>query len=197
MQRAAIGVRMHSGWGVLVAVTKSAEIIERRRIDVVTDDMRARQRGNQPYHRAAELGIADAEKYLAEYTVESDRLAREAIGKAIAEIKKRGYHITAMALLLASGRKLPPLPQILASHPLIHTAEGEFFRETVRRASESLGIPIVGLRERDLSDRAKEFLGPSSSIVRRKIASAGRFLGPPWTVDYKAAAMGACIALNR
>jgi len=145
MQRAAIGVRMHSGWGVLVAVAESAGIIERCRIDVISDDRDARQRGNQPYHRAAELGVANAEKYLAEYTVETERLAREAIGKAIAEMKKRGYHITAAALLLPSARKLPPLPQILASHPLIRTAEGELFRATIRRACESLGVPVLGL----------------------------------------------------
>jgi hypothetical protein len=195
MQRAAIGVRMHSGWGVLVAATPSAEIIERRRIDVISDNMKARQRGNQPYHRAAELGAVKAEKYLAEYTAETERLAYDAIGKTIAEMKRRGYEITAAALLLGSGHKLPPVPQILASHPLIHTAEGELFRETIRCACESLGVPVLRLPERELADRAKEVLGPYSSTALRKIAIAGRSLGPPWTADHKAAALGACIAL--
>jgi hypothetical protein len=63
-------------WGVLVAVTGNTDVIERRPVDVVKDDLRAQHRGNQPYHRAEELGLPDAEKYLAEYTAESERLAR-------------------------------------------------------------------------------------------------------------------------
>jgi len=196
MPRVAIGVRMHSGWGVLVAVTQSAAIIERRRIDVISKETNAAHLGSQPYHRAAELGVAKAEKYLAQYTAESERLACDAIATLMVEMKRGGYQITVAALLLASQRQLPPLPKILASHPLIHTAEGELFRETIRRACESLGIPVLRLRERDLSDRAKEALGPSFSTVLRKIEIAGKFLGPPWTADHKAAALGASIALR-
>jgi len=32
MKPAALGIRMHSGWGILVAVNHEIEIIERRRI---------------------------------------------------------------------------------------------------------------------------------------------------------------------
>jgi hypothetical protein len=196
MERAALGVRMHSGWGVLVAVTESRDIIERRRLDVITDDMRAKRRGNQPYHRAEELGLQEAEKYLAEYTAESDRLAREALSNTVTELKSRGYEIVAVALLLSARRKLPPLPQILASHPLIHTAEGELFRQTILCSCESLTIPVFGLTERELEICAKVSLGASSSRVLRKIALAGKSLGPPWTGDHKSAALAAYVALN-
>jgi len=127
---------------VLVAVTGAVNIIERRRVDVITNEMHAKHRGNQPYHRAKELGLPEAKKYLVEYTAESDRLAREAISNTIADLESRGYEIIAVALLLSGGRKLRPLPQILASHPLIHTAEGELFRQTIRRSCESLAILV-------------------------------------------------------
>jgi len=83
-------------------------------------------------------------KNLAEYTAESERLAREAISSTLAGLKSRGYEIIAVALLFSAGRKLPPLPQILASHPLIHAAEGELFCQTIRRSCESLAIPVFG-----------------------------------------------------
>lgn len=60
---------------------------------------------------------------------------REAISNTLADLKSRGYEIIAVALLLSAGRKLP-LPQILASHPLIHAAEANFFvKRSVARAS--------------------------------------------------------------
>ena len=195
MKPAAIGLRMHSGWGVLVAASESMEIIERRRIDLIGTDVYAQHRGNQPYHRAAEIGGQKAEKYIAEFTAACDDAAHGVIGQAIADLKLREYKVIAAGLILASGRKLPPLPQILASHPMIHTAEGELFRQIVRRACESLELPVLGLPERELEVFAKKRLGASCEKVLREIATAGKMLGAPWTADHKAAALAAVLAL--
>ena len=57
MKRAALGFRIHSGWGVLVAVSgdaNSLEIMDRRRI--VTADPSIPGAG-QPYHHAASLSF--------------------------------------------------------------------------------------------------------------------------------------------
>jgi hypothetical protein len=190
MKRAAFGIRMHSGWGVLVAVSEDIEVIDRRRI-VVTKDVGPRS--NQPFHHAEELGLPKAEAFLAKYRSESERLAREAIETAIKDAKVHGYRIAAAALLLASGRPLPGLPQILASHPLIHTAEGELFREVVSSACIANRITVARYRERDLEDLAKAALAENT---KQRLANAGRILGPPWTADHKAAALAACITLQ-
>jgi hypothetical protein len=195
MQRAAIGIRMHSGWGVLIAVSESRAIVDRRRIEVIADDLHARHRGNQPYHRAAELGGAAAEQFIAEYTAASDLVAHKILSRTVAELNARGYEVAAGGLLLASGRKLPPLLQILASHPLIHTAEGELFRQIIRRACESLRIPVFPLVERELDNYAGNILGESFGSVRGELAKAGKSLGAPWTADHKAAALAAVLAL--
>ncbi|HWY68459.1 MAG TPA: hypothetical protein VNX88_07320 [Terriglobales bacterium] len=193
MKRAALGIRMHSGWGVLVAVSEAIEIIDRRRIVVTSDDG---PRGNQPFHHAEELGLQKAEGFLAQYRAESEHLAREAIEAATKQITARGYKVTATALLLASGRSLPALPQILASHPLIHTAEGELFREVVSNACATLKIPVARYRERDLEKVAKGALADSTETTKQRVADAGKIIGPPWTADHKAAALAACIALQ-
>lgn len=193
MKRAAFGIRMHSGWGILVAVSDVIEVIDRRRIVVTNDDG---PRGNQPFHHAEQLGLAEAEKYLSHYRAESERLGHAAIKVAAEELKASGYGIAAASILLASGKPLPPLPQILASHPLIHTAEGDLFREVVKSACESLKIPTKGYRERDLEEIAKAALGTSTQTTMRKLALAGKRLGPPWTTDHKAAALSACVALH-
>jgi hypothetical protein len=199
MKRAALGVRMHSGWGVLVAVSGDAnslevEIIDRRRI-VTTDP--SIPGANQPYHYAASLGLPESETYLANCAAVSERLALAAVAEVVRELDGRHYRIVGSAVLLASGRPLPSLAKILASHPLIHTAEGEFFRHAVSKACERLKISVTEIRERELDERAKTAFGNAASRVQRRIASLGSSIGPPWTKDHKTAALAAAMILAR
>ncbi len=196
MKRAALGFRMHSGWGVLVAVTGDADavqVLDRRRI-VVTD---ATISGvNQPYHHAANLGVKESESYIANCAAASERLALAAIEQAVRELNAREYGVVGSAVLMASGRPLPSLAKILASHPLIHTAEGEFFRSAVRNACARLKISVKAIRERELEERVKTAFGNSANRAQREIATVGRSIGPPWTKDHKTAALAAWIALS-
>jgi hypothetical protein len=200
MKRAALGVRMHSGWGVLVAVCGDAgslEVIERRRIVVIDPKIAG---GKQPYHHAASLllsesALAGAEKHLANCAAVSERLALAAVEVVVRELDGRGYRIVGCAVLLASGRPLPSLAKILAAHPLIHTAEGEFFRNAVRKACEGLKISVTAIPEREVEERAKTAFGKAAGTVQRRIASMGSSVGPPWTKDHKAAALAAAMIL--
>jgi hypothetical protein len=197
MKRAALGVRMHSGWGVLVAVSgdaNSVEVADRRRI--VTTDPRT-PGANQPYHYAANLGLPESERFLANCAAISEGLALAAVEEVLRDMDGRDYRIVGSAVLLASGRRLPSLSKILASHPLIHTAEGEFFRNAVRSACERLNISVQAIRERELDERAKVAFGDAASRVQRRISSLGSSIGPPWTKDHKTAALAASMILAR
>src|SRR5258707_13851185 len=82
MKRAAIGVRMHSGWGALVAVSDSAgivEVIERRRVALTTPGTPG---ANQPYHFAENLELPEAGKCLRKCFLAFERLALAA-GRAV------------------------------------------------------------------------------------------------------------------
>jgi hypothetical protein len=108
MKPAAIGVKMHSGWGILVAVSGSlnpVEIVERRRIAITDPTI---PRPNQPYHHAATLGLPEAERHLVRCTTVSERLSSAAISEAIEAMAKRNYRVVGAALLLASGRSRSP-----------------------------------------------------------------------------------------
>jgi len=195
MKRAALGVRMHSGWGVLVAVSgavDSVEILDRRRI-VTTDP--SIPGANQPYHHAVSLELTESETYLANCSAASERLALEAVAEVVSELKGQNYNIVGSAVLLASGRPLPALSKILASHALIHTAEGEFFRNVIRKACQRLEIRVTAIRERELEERAKTSFGDAASRVQRRISCLGSSTGPPWTKDHKMAALAAAIIL--
>jgi hypothetical protein len=191
---------MHSGWGVLVAVavdSGSVEVLERRRI-VVTDAAVAG--AIQPYHHAATLGkppdLSKAAQHLARCAIASEQLASLALEEVTERLREQRHRVAGCAVLLASGRALPSLAKILAAHPLIHTAEGEFFRDAVRKACERLKIPVTAIRERDLDERAKTALGRAAGGVQSRIAKVGRSIGPPWTSDHKASALAAAIVLT-
>jgi len=195
MKRAVLGVRMHSGWGVLVAVsgaTDAVELQDRRRIDITDPSIPG---AKQPYHYAASLGLTESETYLAKCAAASERLALEAVAEVVRELEGRHVGITGSAVLLASGRPLSSLSKTLASHALIHTAEGEFFRNAIREACQRLEIRFTAIRERELEELAKTAFGHAASRVQRRISSLGSSIGPPWTKDHKMAALAAAIIL--
>jgi hypothetical protein len=195
MKDCAIGIRVHSGWGALVAVAGDAgalEVIERRRIEIID---RNAPGAAQPYHFAKDLPLADAEKFIAGSAASATRLASAAMREVCGKLRAHAYNLVAAAILLSSGRPLPELEKILAAHPMIHTAEGEFFRQAFRDACASLKIPVTGIRERDLDEHARSALRGDGGPLKKKIAGMGKTLGPPWTTDQKAAALAATIAL--
>ncbi len=197
MKRAAIGVRMHSGWGALVAVSNgdgTAEVLERRRITVTIPGTPG---ANQPYHFAEKLQFAEAEKFLGNCFAASRRLALAAVREVVEELRGRQYRVVGSAVLLASGRPLPPLAKILASHALIHAAEGEFFREVFSKACADLELSVTGVRERDLDERVKTALGKAAARLWQQISAMGRSIGPPWTTDQKTAALAALVVLAK
>jgi hypothetical protein len=194
MKCAAIGVRMHSGWGALVAISNNAgivEVIERQRVAITAPGTRG---GKQPYHFAKSLELPEAEKFLGDCFVASKRLAAAAVRDLVGELGGQ-YRVVGSAVLLASGRPLPPLAKILASHALIHAAEGEFFREAFSKACESLNLPVTGFRERDLDECVQTTFSKMATRMGQQISSLGRSLGPPWTKDQKMATLAALVVL--
>jgi hypothetical protein len=194
MKPAALGVQMHSGWGVLVAVSADpVEIPARRRIVTADPEIRG---AIQPYHFAASLELPEQEKHISRCAASSSRLAATVIAELVAELSRRQYRIVGAAVVLASGRQLPALQKILAAHPLIHSAEGEFFRNAASKAFETLHIPVTAIRERDLDERAKAAFGNAATRMQGKIYSLGSEIGPPWTKDHKTAALAAALILQ-
>jgi len=193
MKNAALGIRVHSGWAVLVCVSgdpTAASVVDRRRIVIIEQAMEG---AKQPYHFAENLGVEEAERHLQKCATVSQRLAVNAIREMLDGVTARKYRVIGCAMLLASGRALPSLQKILASHALIHTAEGEFFRNIVSEACESCHIPVMGIRERELNERANGTFGNRAPSVRQHISELGKIVGSPWTQDEKTAALAALV----
>lgn len=190
---AALGFRSHSGWAALVAVSGPAaepSMVVRRRIELSSQTPR------QPFHAAEGRPFVAAENLIRRSVDEATSLAERAVREAVAELRATGHEPVASGLLLAAGRPLPGLRDILASHALIHAAEGELFRDVLRQASRRCGLRVAEVRERDLEELAARALRRSAAELGRRLAEWGKALGPPWTQDEKRAALVAWLALG-
>ena len=192
---AALGFRAHSGWTAAVAVGGSPEkplILDRRRIE--TSDA-AIHGSRQPFHAAEPLSFEKAEALIRQCRESSTLLATRAVTAMVAQLTQNGHAVVGAGILFASGRPLPDLAAILRSHALIHTAEGEFFREVLVQASEHCSLPVTKIKEREIWERGTTVLRRPSADLQQLIDGLGKSLGPPWRQDEKLASMAAWIAL--
>ncbi len=196
MKQAAAGFRVHSGWTALVAVCleKGAPVILARQrvhlVDTFTYEFR------QPYHTAEKMLLGQGREFLSRMQAEARRLAYRAIRELESRAREQGVKLTRCGLLLASGRPLPNLEKILASHALIHTADGELFREAIVHASSRAGLAMSTVKERELLERAGQAFRMKSAALLQRVTELGRLLGAPWTQDEKFAMLAAWFALH-
>jgi len=196
MKSATLGFRVHSGWSVAVALCGPPEsplVIDRRRIQLVKAFTYTHR---QPYHTAEKMPANDAPKFVASAREEATQLALSSLRSLQKDLAEQDCKIARCALLLASGRALPQLEHILASHALIHAADGELFRDALRAACVRSRLPLEGVREKELFEVASKTLGIGTATLKGRIAAFGKSFGPPWTQDEKFAALGAWLSLS-
>jgi hypothetical protein len=169
--RVAVGFRCHSGWAVLVLVSGSRSapvVLDRRRVELVDHSL-----PRQPYHAVAERGLPESV---------IDAVAHAARGAAADALQSVG-RADAVGLV-ATERRIPPnLDQILASHALLHAAEGQLFEQAVIEAAHDAGVLV-------------HVVEPKSIKVSAAVDGLRGSLGTPWQKDHKWATTAALAALT-
>jgi hypothetical protein len=194
-KQAAIGFRVHSGWAaaVVMCVEKGAPVVLARQrvhlVDTFTYEFR------QPYHTAEKMLDGQAREFISRMRAEARRLAYRAIRELASRTQEQGVKLTRSGLLLASGRPLPALEKILASHALIHTADGELFREALLHASARCGLRDFRIKDKELRDHAAQVFRIKSAALMSRVTELGRPFGSPWSQDEKFATLAAWLAL--
>lgn len=197
MKRAALGFRVHSGWTALVAISidyDSPLVLMRLRphlVETFTFEFR------QPYHTAKNRPHDEACDFILRVQAEARRLAYQAIHAVQSKLQSQGYKLKNCGLLLSSGKPLPNLAQILASHALIHTADGELFRQAVLSASQGCGLATFTVREHILVETACQALHLQPNSLTHRLTDLGSGHGPPWSQDEKLSALVAWLSLSR
>lgn len=189
--RVALGFRVHSGWAAMVVLRDPVAaplVIQRRRVELI--DRRV-SGAAQPYHAAEEMNLTDAEAFIEDCAAVSRAFANKAVRATVEDLSAKGYTLAGSCVLLGSGRTASSL----ASHTMIHTAEGNFFREVLNTACEGCGLAVSPLREKEVWDRATASLLLSRNELETRIAGLGKSIGPPWTQDEKLSTLAAWIVL--
>jgi hypothetical protein len=195
LKRAALGFRAHSGWAALVALTGTTAapaVILRRRLVIADPSISG---SKQPFHAAEPMPFEDAGSYIRRCTESTRSLAEAGLRDVVAELSGMGLQVAGTCVLMGSGRPTGDLAKILSAHPLIHTAEGEFFRDALKHACESGGLKFSGVKERELVSHAAGVLGIPVAELERRATELGKGIGPPWTQDQKLSAIAAWLVL--
>ncbi len=195
--RAAVGFSVHSGWAALVALTlteRQPVVLAKTRSQLVASFT---YKFRQPYHTAAKMPPDQAGSFVSGIEQEAKGLAQKTIQSVQHDLQKKGYDLKNFALVLASGKPLPTLDRILASHALIHTADGELFRGALACAAEACHLEGFSVKQKELVDTGCSTLGLTSAALATQLAAIGKPLGAPWSQDEKFAALAAWLALSK
>ncbi len=159
-RRAAIGFAIHTGWAAAVVVTgPTPAVLARHKLSLAADAHDARF----VYHVAAEqLGAA------AQIIEAAAATATKRASEFLNQLRHQLSDYELVIALPRSKRSLPPLATILQSHPTIHSAEGELYRQSIVEAARRAGLHVELPATGDPPHIGK--------------------LGPPWGKDQKDAA---------
>ena len=189
--KAALGFRTHSGWASAVLAAGhgcAIEILDRRHV-VLCDS--AREGSKQPFHAAEPMPFAQAESHIELCRKTTEAMARDSVHTALTMSERHNARLCGVCVITASGRALPELATILASHALIHTAEGEFYRDAILASAKSFGLSTARLKATDAASHVAARTDLSESAVTKALTEMGKLVGRPWTSDEKLATLAA------
>jgi hypothetical protein len=192
-----MGIAPHSGWAAVVTLCSTPEgpkVLLRSRVDLTDDRF---PESKQPYHAVEALAIDDAVQRLDRYRTHAEGMAYSALHDLGEDLVGRGYGLKSVGILESSGRKGSSLRSVLASHSLIHAADGDHFRNALATAAERIGLAVIRVPARDLDAQAEARLHQPLILLRDIVSEMGRQVGPPWGADQKKAALLAWLLLEQ
>lgn len=171
---------------VLGGTPAAPELVSRSRVQLIdAQDLESKQ----PYHAVEFLCVEEATGRLDGYMAVATRLAEDAIRAQCEQLQTRGVLVKSVGIVDSSSRKQVSLPAILASHALIHAADGDHFRNALFVAAEQCRLRVTRIPAKSLEAHAAKCLRRPADKVRGAIDTLGLGKGPPWGADQKKAAL--------
>jgi hypothetical protein len=188
--RAALGLKVKTGRAIVVAVRgplEAPEVLAKTQIDVAfTFEEGA------VFHAAESLEIEEARRRIGDAEARFAALAERGLAAFAAGLDAP---VVAAALAARAATPPPPLESILASHPLVHAAEGELYRRVFTAASAAIGVRPSRIPPDAAAARIAAAVGLTPAAVMDQLAAMGKASGRPWAADQKQAALAAWVAL--
>lgn len=192
-----LGFAPHSGWAAVVVIGGTPVkplVLTRERLELSDASLPG---AKQPYHAIEGLPLAQAAARLAAFRASAALRALAGVRTLLETARAAGIEPIGAGILDSSGRDGGSLEAILASHALIHTADGNHFREALNSACSAERLPCTRVRQRDLPGEAARVLQRPPEALTAAVAQLARDVGSPWGADQKGAALIAWLLLAR
>jgi hypothetical protein len=177
-----VGVSDHGGWAVLVTAARDGTLLDRRRVELVSEDLPA-----LPHHSQGQrLPINTAVELVERVRVSAEShavLALDAVATAVPRV------------LGIALRKCPPLPPTIAERITDYHAQNNadwvMYRKALASAAEARGWPVHWFDAKSVFDAAREALRVDNFDAH--FLQMRRAVGPPWNNDHKLAMAAAIV----
>ena len=186
------GFAIHTGWAAAVLVggdPAQPVVVDRRRVTLCPDEL-----PRQVYHAAQDLPPAKAALLVREVHEAVDTLTDLVIDELAGVAAPHGD-------LVAVGvtgfpRDVPVLEKVLASHALLHLAEGELYRGAICDAASERGLTVVPIHPKHGISETAHALGAAPEPFAQRLTGLRAELGAPWQADHRLATAAGLAALH-
>ncbi len=186
------GFAVHTGWAVAVLAGGDARrpvVVDRRRVTLCPESL-----PRQAYHAAQDLPPAKAALLVREVHEAVDRTTALVLDE-LAEIAEPHGPLVAVGVT-GFPRAVPVLDKVLASHPLLHLAEGELYRGAICDAADARGCAVVPIHPKHGIGETAVALGVAPESFAARLADLRSELGAPWQADHRLATSAAIAAVH-
>ena len=179
-----IGVSDHGGWAVLVTVGGDGTLLDRRRVELVDDDL-----PKIPHHSEGQVRPLDEAVALVERVrVSAERHATLGLDAVAMSVPR--------PILGVALRQCPALPPTIAEriqdYRAQNVADWVMYRKALAAAAEARGWAVHWYDAKKVCYAASEALRIEDLDAR--FHQLRRSIGPPWDKDHKAAMAAAIVA---
>jgi hypothetical protein len=181
---AIIGVSDHGGWAVMVTVAGDGTLLDRRRVELVDEDL-----PKIPHHSEGQgLPVDEAVALVERVQASAERHAKLRLGEVAMAVPER---VAGVAL-----RQCPDLPPTIAErikdYRAQNVADWVMYRKALAAAAEARGWAVHWYDAKKVVAAASEALGGNDFDAH--FLQLRKSLGPPWSNDHKIAMAAAMVA---
>jgi len=179
-----IGVSDHGGWAVLVTVAGDGKLLDRRRVELVDEDL-----PKIPHHSEGQaLPLDEAVALVERVQASAERHAKLVLDAVAMTVPGR---ILGVAL-----RQCPGLPPTIAGrikdYRAQNVADWVMYRKALAAAAEARGWGVHWYDAKKVFAAASEALDIGD--IEARFLQLRRSLGPPWSKDHRVAMAAAIVA---
>jgi hypothetical protein len=186
------GFAIHTGWAIAVLATGDAEapaVVDRRRVTLCPESL-----PRQAYHAAQGLPPAKAALLVREVHEAVDAMTADVLAE-LGEIAAEHGTLVGVGVT-GFPRAVPVLDKVLASHALLHLAEGELYRGALCDAADARGCAVVPIDPKHGIAETAHALGAAPELFAKRLTALRSELGAPWQADHRLATAAALAALH-